>query len=68
MSSRAFLRLILLALLGLTAIPDTASAQRNYAQEEYVIASGGPALSAYTTITTAYRQRRWACLTARCRS
>ena len=44
MSSRAFLRLILLALLGLTAIPDTASAQRNYAQEEYVIASGGPAL------------------------
>ena len=44
MSSRAFLRLILLALLGLSAIPDTASAQRNYAQEEYVIASGGPAL------------------------
>lgn len=44
MSPRAFLRLILLALLGLTAIPDTASAQRNYAQEEYVIASGGPAL------------------------
>ena len=44
MSSRAFLRLILLALLGLSSIPDTASAQRNYAQEEYVIASGGPAL------------------------
>ena len=44
MSSRALLRLILLALLGLSSIPDTASAQRNYAQEEYVIASGGPAL------------------------
>ncbi len=44
MTSRAFLRLILLALLGLTAMVPTASAQRNYASEEYVIASGGPAL------------------------
>ena len=44
MNTRAFLRFLLLALLGFTAVPGTASAQRNYAQEEYVILSGGPAL------------------------
>ena len=41
---RVFLRLILLTLLGFSALTGTASAQRNYAQEEYVILSGGPAL------------------------
>ena len=44
MPPRAFLRLLLLALLGFTAATGPASAQRNYAQEEYVILSGGPAL------------------------
>lgn len=44
MTSRAFLRLFLLALLSFTAVTGTASAQRNYPQEEYVILSGGPAL------------------------
>ena len=44
MNHRAFLRFILLALLGLTATTGTVCAQRNYAQEEYVILSGGPAL------------------------
>jgi hypothetical protein len=41
MTTRSFFRLILLFLAGLTA---TAPAQRNYAAEEYVISSGGPAL------------------------
>lgn len=44
MTSRAFLRFLLLALLSFTAVTGTASAQRNHAQEEYVILSGGPAL------------------------
>lgn len=47
MTTRAFFRLLLLALLGLTALPCTVSAQRNYAREEYVILSGGPALRAW---------------------
>ena len=44
MNTRHFLRLILMALLGFTALTSPASAQRNYASEEYVILSGGPAL------------------------
>jgi hypothetical protein len=41
MTTRSFFRLVFLFLAGLTA---TAPAQRNYATEEYVISSGGPAL------------------------
>lgn len=45
MTARSFLpHLVWILLLGLTASPGTAHAQRNYAQEEYVILSGGPAL------------------------
>lgn len=47
MISRAFLRLCLLALLTLMSTAGSASAQRAYGQEEYVIASGGPALRAW---------------------
>ena len=44
MTSCSFLRLLLLFLLGFGTLSGTASAQRNYAAEEYVILSGGPAL------------------------
>lgn len=44
MTSRSFLRLVLLLLLGLTA---TAPAQRDYAREEYLILSGGPAMRSW---------------------
>ena len=45
MTARSFLpHLVWILLLGLIASPGTAHAQRNYAQEEYVILSGGPAL------------------------
>ena len=47
MTSRAFLRLCLLTLLGFLAAADPARAERAYGQEEYVIASGGPALRAW---------------------
>ncbi len=47
MTSRAFFRLLLLALLSIVSATGSASAQRPYAQEEYVIASGGPALRAW---------------------
>ena len=43
-ASRAIFSYLLLALLGTAAFTSSASAQRNYAQEEYVILSGGPAL------------------------
>lgn len=44
MPHRFFLRLLFVLLLGCATFPDTAAAQRNYAAEEYVILSGGPAL------------------------
>ncbi len=47
MTSRAFLRLLLLTVLGIGSLPGPVQAQRNYAAEEYVILSGGPALRAW---------------------
>lgn len=44
MISRDFFRLCFLVCLGLVALPCSVFGQRNYAQEEYVILSGGPAL------------------------